>query len=109
MIIFFSKIKLLIICSFFINITLNYHIPCNKNINKTFNNFSFGSCFLGFLSDRDDMFNTINKNNPELWVWLGDAAYIDYYTMNYFSNNILVDLEYAQYMFNKVKNDKCNI
>ena len=85
-----------------------YYIPAEKNINKTFTNFSFGSCFLGFLSDRDDMFKTINLNNPELWIWLGDAAYIDHVNINYFSNNIPLDVEYAKGMFEKVKNEKCN-
>lgn len=84
-----------------------YYIPAEENINKTYSNFSFGSCFLGFLSDREDMFKTINKNKPELWVWLGDATYIDFYTMNYFSANIPIDMQYAESMFNKVKNEKC--
>lgn len=85
-----------------------YFIHNEKNFNKTLSNFSFGSCFMGFLSERDDIFKTINFNNPELWIWLGDAAYIDKINLNYFSSNIPLDVEYAQKMFNKVKQEKCN-
>lgn len=92
---------------FLISFINSYYIPCEKNLNKTFTNFSYGSCFLGFLSDRDDIFKTINKNNPELWMWLGDAAYIDKIKLNYLSNEFDFDEKFAIEMFQKVKKDKC--
>jgi len=90
------------------NLTYSYYIPSEENINKTFSNFSFGSCFLGYLSERDDMFKTINENNPDLWVWLGDAAYIDKININYLSSSISLDIQFAEKMFNNVKSEKCN-
>ncbi len=100
------KIYLFIIFNF-LTIIKTYYIPYNTNLNETFNNFSFGSCFLGYLSDRNDIFQTINDNQPELWIWTGDAAYIDKINLKYFSSRVPLDLEYAENMFQKVKNEKC--
>ena len=37
---------------------------------------AFGSCFHIF-NMKNDIFATIGENRPNLWVWLGDAAYTD--------------------------------
>ena len=37
---------------------------------------SFGSCY-GIFSHTSDMFETIVDNSPDLFVWLGDVAYVD--------------------------------
>jgi hypothetical protein len=57
------------------------------------NNFVFGSCFIGRISDKFDIFNTIRDNEPELYIWLGDAAYAD--------NKIPKLGEYFNYEFSK--------
>ena len=64
-----------------------------KHHSKIKNNFVFGSCFIGRISDKFDIFNTIGLNNPELYVWLGDAAYAD--------NKIPINGEYFNYEFSK--------
>lgn len=60
----------------FLQYTFSYYIAHGEHSNLTLNNFSFGSCWRGFLSYRYDLFNMINKNDPQLWLWLGDSAYI---------------------------------
>lgn len=37
---------------------------------------AFGSCY-GMLHFMTDIFKTINAYDPNLWIWLGDAAYTD--------------------------------
>ena len=37
---------------------------------------AFGSCFRVF-DKHNEMFETIGKNKPHLWTWMGDAAYTD--------------------------------
>ncbi len=37
---------------------------------------SFGSCF-NLLDSRSDMFRTIEKYDPQAFIWLGDFAYTD--------------------------------
>lgn len=37
---------------------------------------AFGSCFHIF-NMKNDIFATIGENRPNVWVWLGDAAYTD--------------------------------
>jgi len=37
---------------------------------------AFGSCYRIF-SFENDIFQTIAKNKPHLFAWLGDAAYTD--------------------------------
>lgn len=85
--------------------SLTYYIEETHHSNIT-NSFAFGSCFYGRLSYRFDMFNTINRNNPELWVWLGDAAYADN-PLNF--NTKKFDLQYSSDTFNKSKSNECKL
>jgi hypothetical protein len=97
----------LIVCKL---ITLScYFIPSGNHNNFTLNNFAFGSCFQGFLSDRLDIFKSINEENPELWVWLGDATYLDNLTLNYFTYPTEFDAFHVEKMFNMTKYDICII
>jgi hypothetical protein len=77
--------------------------------NKTINNFAFGSCFMGRFSTRLDMFKTILENEPDLWVWLGDAAYVDPLTFDYTKSTVEFDKNFAQDLFNRVREEKCII
>jgi hypothetical protein len=36
----------------------------------------FGSCY-GLFEYKLDTFKQVVKNNPHLWIWMGDAAYTD--------------------------------
>ena len=39
-------------------------------------NLAFGSCY-GIFSHTSDIFETIADQKPDLFVWLGDVAYVD--------------------------------
>lgn len=68
---------------------------------KVISKFSFGSCFMGFNMVRTDIFESINKYDPELFVWLGDATYIDDLDLNLFLGfKPVFNREYSQMKFN---------
>ena len=58
----------------------SYYLAPGKH-NYSLDTFTFGSCYRGFLSSRYDIFEQINKNNPQLFIWLGDAAYVHNVTL----------------------------
>ncbi len=91
----------------YIPLSISYYIPIGNHPNTTLTNFAFGSCFFGRLSTRLDIFNAINQENPELWLWLGDAAYIDEFTMNMFKQTIDINSEKIIKTFNGSKNNEC--
>lgn len=65
----------------YIHLTWSYYIRNKNNHNiTTLNNLTFGSCYNGInhLGGRFDIFDAIDKHNPNLWIWTGDAAYIRY-------------------------------
>ena len=37
---------------------------------------AFGSCY-GIWDFESNIFETIVKDKPDLWIWLGDVAYVD--------------------------------
>ena len=37
---------------------------------------AFGSCY-GIEDHKSNIFETIAEDKPDLWIWLGDAAYVD--------------------------------
>ena len=37
---------------------------------------AFGSCY-GIYEKRSDIFDTIATDEPDLFIWLGDVAYVD--------------------------------
>ena len=89
----------------FINFSVNFSYYIEENHHPDIiNNFAFGSCFYGRSSTRLDMFKIILKNNPELWVWLGDAAYSDY---DLKEKGKIFDYEFSQNIFNISKSNKC--
>ena len=64
---------------------------------------TFGSCN-GFFSDRyTSIFETIANKNSDLFIWIGDVVYIDYWIppleLFYFYN----DPTYIQSLFNNFK------
>lgn len=88
--------------------TQSYYISPGDHTNITINNFAFGSCFYGKYSTKLDTFKSILKENPQLWVWLGDAAYVDKTTIfDIFKSTINVNLTWAKEIFNESKNNKC--
>lgn len=69
--------KLVFIILALIQMNNSYYIKENKLHNKVVNKFNFGSCFGGFLSTRTDAFLSIAKRKPDLFIWTGDATYLD--------------------------------
>ena len=60
--------------------TNSLYVKDGKHPEVQLNNFAFGSCFNGFGSKnrlRFDIFEKISIKNPDLFVWLGDVAYLD--------------------------------
>ena len=91
----------------FLQTTFNFYIPFGNHNNVTLNNFSFGSCFGGFLSTgKTWIFKTVLKYDPQIWVWGGDAAYLDSFSLNYFKRSLALNFTHAENMFNKTKNDE---
>ncbi len=84
-----------------------YYIPEGHH-NKTLNNISFGSCYEGFLADRYDIFKSVLNERPEMWVWLGDATYLDNITYNYFKYEKDFSEIWVENMFDRTTNEKCN-
>ena len=87
---------------------LSYHIKENK-INEDFilTNFTFGSGYLGRYSTNYNIFETINKHNSNLFIWLGNIIYLN--TPNYFSfmkNTIKNNWTKGEKLYNKVKDNK---
>ena len=88
--------------------TFTYFIPQGEHKNITLTNFAFGSCFRGFLmTDREDIFKTIILNKPELWIWLGDTAYLDDPSPHYLKTTLELNLTESKRRFDESKNDKC--
>jgi hypothetical protein len=101
--------KILVFIINFILLTIkSYYIKPGLHSNITLANFSFGSCYRGFLSDRYDIFKIINQNNPNLWVWLGDAAYVHELHINVYKTN-LFDENFAKDIYQLVLNDECKL
>lgn len=101
-------LHLLIISMLIIKIE-SYYIESGEHSEMTLNNFAFGSCFYGRHSTRMDIFKTIHKNKPELWLWLGDAAYVDKVAIwDYWKSTLDVNFTLAEQIFNISKNNECN-
>jgi hypothetical protein len=91
-----------------IGVVCSYYIPYGHH-NTTLDNFSFGSCFKGSRGYRQDIFNTINRNDPQIWLWLGDAAYVDnmrYSLLSYYSSTHPFEEDRMKY-FNETKYNEC--
>jgi hypothetical protein len=78
-----------IIFGIFFNLSIScllykcYFIPAeNKHNISSINSFIFGSCYNGINKhkSRYDIFETIDRHNPDFFMWLGDAAYVRYYS-----------------------------
>lgn len=73
----------------YINISLKYfllvligfskclYLKDGNNSNIIISKLAFGSCFNGFGYKRFEIFESILNNNPDIFVWLGDVAYLD--------------------------------
>jgi hypothetical protein len=104
-----NLVKILIfICTLFSKVFTFYISDEINHKNKTLTNFVFGSCYKGFLGKRDDIFKTIIKESPEIFVWLGDANYLDY-PLNFLRPDFGFDEIRVISKFNETKQDICNL
>jgi hypothetical protein len=75
-------LKILIIF-LFLNFYYAYYIDQENLHNITqLNTLTFGSCYNGVSihSSRYEIFDVISKHSPDLFMWIGDAAYLRYYS-----------------------------
>lgn len=92
-----------------LHVCFTYYIPTGTHSNITLHNISFGSCFYGRESERLDMFKVVLQNDPQLWMWMGDAAYVDEPTMRFWASSIDVNFTKARSIFKGSKeNERIN-
>ena len=84
-----------------------YYIQEGHDPTKIITNFTFGSNYYGRYSQEEDIFQTIITHNPNLWIWLGNAVYLDKPNFNYFSNSPeTMNWEFINLLYEKAKNNK---
>jgi hypothetical protein len=101
---FINHFLLIIFSLFFVK---TYYIAEGNHSNITLDNFAFGSCYGGFLKNRMDMFKIVLKSDPQMWLWVGDATYLDFFTYNYLRKDFGFDSRHVEKMFNETKFDEC--
>lgn len=47
------------------------------DVSKTLTKIAFGSCYGQFNQSNPKIFTSITENDPDLFIWLGDAIYAD--------------------------------
>jgi alkaline phosphatase D len=98
--------KILIFIIFFISIK-TYYIQEGNDPTLTITNFTFGSNYYGRYLKEEDIFKTILEHNPNLWIWLGNAVYLDKPQFNYFKNTPeLSDWNFIKILYKKAKSNK---
>lgn len=104
---YFQFTKCFIILFYILQTIKGYFIPPGNHNNVTLHNFSFGSCFYGRESERLDIFKTVLKNSPQMWFWIGDAAYVDVNTVLYYWKSTLeVNFTEVEKIFNIAKSEE---
>ena len=83
-----------------------YYIQEGHDPTKIITNFTFGSNYYGRFTKEEDIFQMIISHKPNLWIWLGNAVYLDKPKFNYFSNSPdSMDWDFIKYLYQKVKNN----
>ena len=74
---------------------------------KIISNFTFGSNYYGRFSKEDNIFKTIIEHNSDLWIWLGNAVYLDEPKFDYFENSPKsMNWDYIKKLYEKVKSNE---
>ena len=85
----------------------SYYIQEGVNPNTIITNFTFGSNYYGRYLKEENIFQKIVSHNPNLWIWLGNAVYLDEPNFNYFTNTRQsMDWDFIKYLYEKVKNNE---
>lgn len=83
-------------------------IPIYPNSNNhEVSSIAFGSCFKTYNLGKDNkIFKAVKDKNPDLWVWLGDTAYLD--NLNFKLSKFEEDYikNHVETVFNYSKNNK---
>ena len=86
-------------CLIFLTIfffVLNYYIPEKAHNITSINSFAFGSCYnLKKTISKYTIFDVIDKHKPDVFMWLGDAAYV-----RYSKSSKWKIMKYYKYFFN---------
>ena len=84
-----------------------YYIQEGHDSTKIITNFTFGSNYYGRYLKEENIFEKILEHNSDLWIWLGNAVYLDKPEFNYFANNReSMDWELIKYLYQKAKNNE---
>ena len=84
-----------------------YYIQEGLDSSKIISNFTFGSNYYGRFSKEEDIFKAIISHNSDLWIWLGNAVYLDEPKFNYFENSPKsMDWNFIKKLYEKVKSNK---
>ena len=102
-----STIPHLFLFLILLSLTNTYYIKEGRVSSKIITNFTFGSNFYGRYSTHDNIFEKIISHNPDLWIWLGNAVYLDQPKFNYFQiSPKSIDYDLIKSLYKKVKKDK---
>ena len=85
-----------------------YYIKEGHASNSEFTNFTFGSNYLSRYSESENtnIFQKILSHNSQLFLWLGNAVYLDKPTFNYFQSSPdddIMNWEIVKAIYKKVK------
>ena len=84
-----------------------YYIKEGHVSSKIITNFTFGSNYYGRNSESGDIFAKINEHNPNLFIWLGNAVYLDQPKFNYFrASPKTMDFDMIRVLYKKVKENE---
>ena len=98
--------KFLLFILFFIS-SKEYYIQEGHDPSKIITNFTFGSNYYGRYSKEEDIFQIILTHKPNLWIWLGNAVYLDIPKFNFFKTTPeKMDWDFIKLLYKKVKTNK---
>ena len=84
-----------------------YYIQEGHDSSKIITNFTFGSNYYGRYLKDEDIFQKIINHNSNLWIWLGNAVYLDKPQFNYFKNTQEnMEWNFIKNLYEKAKNNE---
>ena len=105
----FTNLKInhiLLFIILFISVS-SYYIKEGHASSSIITNFTFGSNYYGRYSQNENIFKTILQHNSNLWIWLGNAVYLDQPKLNYFQNSPKeIDADFVKALLKKVKKNE---
>ena len=104
-----TKVQILKFSLFFLILIYSesYYIQEGHDPSKIITNFTFGSNYYGRYSQEEDIFQIILTHKPNLWIWLGNAVYLDKPKFNAFKNTPeKMDWDFIKLLYEKAKTNK---